>query len=523
MNNSKELRFSKNARESMIRGIDRLADSVKVTIGPKGRNVILEQESGPPIVTNDGVSIAREIILKDTFENIGARLLAEVASSTNESAGDGTTTAILLAQSMIHRGLNMINKGVNPVLMREGMDYAGKQIVLDLIRQSLPVQTREEISAVASVSSGSDTIGELIADAVESVGNDGLIFVDESKSFETSLEINLGYRYDRGYLMVERINDPEHQCIRLRNTFVLVYYGHLHSLYKLTGLLNQLSASNRPLLIIASQIDDLVIDELMSYPKNLVYVTKSPGLNMYAKDSMEDICAITHTRLFDEHTSLEDLTFIDLGQAKNVIIEALQTTIAIDYKQIAMFDRHIRSLQTKMEESNHPTEQQIIQDRISRLGHKVAFIKVGSLSEANLKEQKARINDALNSTRAAIEEGVVKGGGTALVQAYKSIKNVVHSDNPDINAGIEVVLDSIPDPLFQIAENAGYNGKEIMNEILTRDDDKGFDARNGRWANFIEEGIIDPTIVTRSALLNAVNISGLFLTTEVAVGIRKDD
>ena len=518
---SKEIRFSSDARQSMLKGVNTLADAVSVTLGPKGRNVVLEKSYGSPLITNDGVSIAKEIELEDHFENMGAKLVYEVANNTNDIAGDGTTTATILARDMIVNGMKQVEKGANPVLMREGIERASKAVAEVLLKNSHKVETSRDIASVATISSSNSHIGELIAQAMEKVGRDGIINVDESNSFDDELEVNEGMQYDKGYVSPYFVSDTDKMEVEMDNPLILVTNQKITNLQEILPVLEQVLKANKPLLLIAEDyeneaISSLVLNKLRGAFN--VVATKAPGFGDKQKEMLEDIAVLTGAKFYnkDLNMKLSDLTIEDLGTIKKVIVKKDNTTL-IGHSSSEAVNNRVEELKTQLANTKSDYEKKSLKERIGKLSNGVATIKVGATTEAELKEKKLRIEDALNATKAAVEEGIVVGGGAALVEAYEELKNQVRDTNVDIQKGINVVMNSLFAPLTQIAINAGYDEEEIVSIQKTAKKDFGFDAKTGDWVNMFETGIIDPTKVTRSALLNAASISALFLTTEAGV------
>ena len=518
---SKEIRFSSDARQSMLKGVNTLADAVSVTLGPKGRNVVLEKSYGSPLITNDGVSIAKEIELEDHFENMGAKLVYEVANNTNDIAGDGTTTATILARDMIVNGMKQVEKGANPVLMREGIEKASKAVAEVLLKNSHKVETSRDIASVATISSSNSHIGELIAQAMEKVGRDGIINVDESNSFDDELEVNEGMQYDKGYVSPYFVSDTDKMEVEMDSPLILVTNQKITNLQEILPLLEQILKANKPLLLIAEDyeneaISSLVLNKLRGAFN--VVATKAPGFGDKQKEMLEDIAVLTGAKFYnkDLNMKLSDLTIEDLGTIKKVIVKKDNTTLIGHSSSVAVNER-VEELKTQLANTKSDYEKKSLKERIGKLSNGVATIKVGATTEAELKEKKLRIEDALNATKAAVEEGIVVGGGAALVEAYEELKNQVRDTNVDIQKGINVVMNSLFAPLTQIAINAGFDEEEIVSIQKTAEKDYGFDAKTGDWVNMFEAGIIDPTKVTRSALLNAASISALFLTTEAGV------
>ena len=518
---SKEIRFSSDARQSMLKGVNTLADAVSVTLGPKGRNVVLEKSYGSPLITNDGVSIAKEIELEDHFENMGAKLVYEVANNTNDIAGDGTTTATILARDMIVNGMKQVEKGANPVLMREGIERASKAVAEVLLKNSHKVETSRDIASVATISSSNSHIGELIAQAMEKVGKDGIINVDESNSFDDELEVNEGMQYDKGYVSPYFVSDTDKMEVEMDNPLILVTNQKITNLQEILPVLEQVLKANKPLLLIAEDyeneaISSLVLNKLRGAFN--VVATKAPGFGDKQKEMLEDIAVLTGAKFYNKELNmkLSDLTIEDLGTIKKVIVKKDNTTL-IGHSSSVAVNKRVEELKTQLTNTKRDYEKKTLKERIGKLSNGVATIKVGATTEAELKEKKLRIEDALNATKAAVEEGIVVGGGAALVEAYEELKNQVRDTNVDIQKGINVVMNSLFAPLTQIAINAGYDEEEIVSIQKTAEKDFGFDAKTGDWVNMFEAGIIDPTKVTRSALLNAASISALFLTTEAGV------
>lgn len=524
---SKEIRYSKDARTSMLKGVDTLADAVKATLGPKGRNVVLDRGFGSPLITNDGVTIAKEIELENTFENMGAKLVYEVANNTNDTAGDGTTTATLLAQNMIHRGIDAVEKGSNPVLLREGIEMAAKKVAESLKAKAHKIDSASDIASVASISSGSNEIGEIISEAMEKVGKTGVINVDESKGFDTSLEVTEGLRYDKGYISPYMVSDREKMNVEMENPLIMVTDQKINTIQDVLGILEQVVQMNKPLLIIADDIENEVISTLIVNKLRgtfNVVATKAPGFGDSQKDTLSDIATLTGATFYskDLGMNLKDMQVSDLGTSKKVVVDKEHTTIIEGAGSKEDFNARVKEIESLIEATTSDYDKKRLQERLAKLTNGVAVIKVGATTESELKERKLRIEDALNATKAAIEEGIVIGGGASLVEIYRELKEGLTSDNADISKGIRVVLDSLSEPLYQIAENAGYNGKDIVEKQLTQPQNMGFDAKNGEWVDMFKAGIVDPCKVTRSAILNAASISGLFITTEAAVGEIKE-
>ena len=524
---AKIVKYSKEARESVLKGVDTLADAVKITLGPKGRNVVLDRSYGSPMIVNDGVTIAKEIELEDTFENMGAKMIYEVANHTNDSAGDGTTTATLLAQSMIHAGLEAVEKGANPVLLREGITIASKAVAEKLLESARKIDSSAEIANVAAISSGSEEIGSIVSQAMDKVGKSGVINVDESKGFDTSLEVTEGLRYDKGYISPYMITDREKMSVEMENPLILITDQKISTIQEVLPVLEQIVQANKPLLIIADDIENEVVSTLIVNKLRgtfNVVATKAPGFGDNQKANLQDIAILTGTTFVskDLGMQLKDLTMKDLGSAKKVIVEKDHTTIIDGNGSKKAFKERITEIENLIERTDSDYDKKNLKERLAKLTNGVAVIKVGATTETELKERKLRIEDALNATRAAIEEGIVTGGGCALMGIYKDMKDKIYNEEPDVQKGIDVVFDSLTKPLFQIAENAGHNGRNIVDKQLSQKQNMGFDAKSGQWVDMYKAGIVDPCKVTRSALLNAASIAGLLITTEAAVGTIKE-
>ena len=524
---AKEVRFSKDARNAMLKGVNTLADAVRVTLGPKGRNVVLEKEYGSPLITNDGVSIAKEIELEDKFENMGAKLVYEVANKTNDTAGDGTTTATILAQSMISNGLRQVEKGTNPVLMREGIEFASKEVANHILNKSRKVETNTDIASVAGISSGNKEIGEIIAKAMDKVGRNGVISVDESNGFDTELEISEGMQFDKGYVSPYMVSNHEKMDAELENAYVLVTDQKINNIQEVLPLLEQVVQANKPLLMIADDVENevtstLVVNKLRGTFN--VVATKAPGFGDNQKDILNDIAILTGAVFYskDLNMDLKEMKLEELGCVKKAVITKDNTTLIGGNGDSDKIQARINEIQAQMDNCKSDYDKKRYAERLGKLSNGVAIIKVGAATESELKEKKLRIEDALNATRAAVSEGIVIGGGAALVEAYVALKDELKSDVVDVQKGIKVVMDALLAPIAQIAENAGYNAEDIVDQQKHAEENVGFDAKVGEWVNMFEKGIIDPTKVTRSALLNAASISALFLTTEAGVASMKE-
>ncbi|WP_439442882.1 chaperonin GroEL [Listeria aquatica] len=523
---SKDIKFSEDARRAMLRGVDQLADTVKVTLGPKGRNVVLEKKFGSPLITNDGVTIAKEIELEDAFENMGAKLVSEVASKTNDIAGDGTTTATVLAQAMIQEGLKNVTAGANPVGVRRGIEKAVAKAIEELQNISKPIEGKESIAQVAAISSGDEEVGKLIAEAMERVGNDGVITIEESKGFSTELDVVEGMQFDRGYTSPYMVTDSDKMEASLEKPYILITDKKISNIQEILPLLEQVVQQGRPLLIVAEDVDGeaqatLVLNKLRG-TFNVVAV-KAPGFGDRRKAMLEDISILTGAQVITEDLGLDlkSATMDQLGTAQKVVVTKDDTTIvegAGDSDQIAA---RVNQIRAQMEETTSDFDKEKLQERLAKLAGGVAVIKVGAATETELKERKLRIEDALNSTRAAVEEGIVSGGGTALVNVYKKVAEIEATG--DEETGVNIVLRSLEAPIRQIAHNAGLEGSVIVERLKNEKIGIGFNAANGEWVDMIDAGIVDPTKVTRSALQNASSVAALLLTTEAVVADKPED
>lgn len=519
---SKVIYFSKDARNQMKLGIDTLANTVKITLGPKGRNVVLEKSYGSPLITNDGVTIAREIELEDKFQDMGAKLVLEVANKTNDIAGDGTTTATVLAQAIIHKGLSAIDKGTNPVLMRRGIEKAAKAISDHLLSKSKKIERYEDIADVAGLSAGSSEIGQIIAQAMEKVGKEGVITVDKSNTFETELEVVEGLQYNKGYVSPYMVSNREKMELIMEDPYILVTDQKISTIQEILPLLEKIVQSNKSLLIIADDLDNevtttLVVNKLRGTFN--VAATKAPSFGDHQKALLEDIAIVTGAKFIskDLNMDLKEVSLEDCGRAQKIIIKKDDTTIINGLGDKSNIDHRSNEIRKQLENSNSEYDKKNLNERLAKLASGVAILKVGAATESEMQEKKLRIEDALNATKAAVEEGVVLGGGAAFVDCYKTLKGHIISDNLDEQKGISAVFEAILTPIWQIAENAGYDGNEIIDQQIHAKDSIGFDAKSGQWVNLYEAGIVDPTKVTRSAILNASSIAALFLTTEAAV------
>ena len=516
----KDIKFSEDARASMLRGVDILANTVKVTLGPKGRNVVLEKAFGSPLITNDGVTIAKEIELEDHFENMGAKLVAEVASKTNDIAGDGTTTATVLTQAIVREGLKNVTAGANPVGIRRGIELATRAAVEELHKISRPVESKEAIAQVAAISSGSQEVGSLIAEAMEKVGNDGVITIEESKGIETELDVVEGMQFDRGYLSQYMVTDNDQMVAHLDNPFILITDKKVSNIQEIIPLLEQIVQQGRALLIIADDVDGealptLVLNKLRG-TFNVVAV-KAPGFGDRRKAMLEDIAVLTGAQVITEDLGLElkDATFAQLGTAGKVVVSKDNTTIVEGAGSKELIANRVALIRSQAQDTTSDFDREKLQERLAKLSGGVAVIKVGAATETELKEKKLRIEDALNATRAAVEEGIVSGGGTALVNVQKTVDALELEG--DEATGAKIISRSLEEPLRQIVTNAGLEGSVIVAHLKAQELGIGYNAASDEWVNMIEAGIVDPTKVTRSALQNAASVSALLLTTEAVV------
>ena len=524
---AKEIRFGSDARKLMLSGVDKIANTVKITLGPKGRNVALDKGIGSPLITNDGVTIAKEIELENDFENMGAKLIYEVASKTNDVAGDGTTTATLLAQTMIHKGIEALNKGFNPVLLKEGIELASKSVSEELLKMSNKVESDSEIESVATISSCSSEIGKIIKEAIISVGKNGVISVDESKGTNTYFEYVNGYQYKKGYFSPYMVTNKDKMSAILDDPYVLVTDKKINSVQEIVHILQEVIELNKPLLIIADDYDSDVISTLvlnkMRGTLNVV-VTTAPEFGETRTNTLEDIALMVgaHFISSDLLMDLKNITLEDLGRVKKAIINKEDTILIEGNKNEVEVNKRIKELNSLLEKESEGYFKDKIKERIAKLSLGIGVIRVGALTESELKEKKLRIEDALNATNAAISEGIVMGGGTALIEVYKILKDKLKGKNPDINEGIDIVLSSLSKPLYQIAYNSGYDADSIVKMQLNVSKNIGFDAKTGVFVNMYENGIIDPTKVTRSGILYSSSIAALFITTEAGVCEIKD-
>ena len=522
---SKEIKFSSDARSAMVRGVDILADTVKVTLGPKGRNVVLEKSFGSPLITNDGVTIAKEIELEDHFENMGAKLVSEVASKTNDIAGDGTTTATVLTQAIVREGIKNVTAGANPIGIRRGIETAVAAAVEALKNNAIPVSSKEAIAQVAAVSSRSEKVGEYISEAMEKVGKDGVITIEESRGMETELEVVEGMQFDRGYLSQYMVTDNEKMVADLENPYILITDKKISNIQEILPLLESILQSSRPLLIIADDVDGealptLVLNKIRG-TFNVVAV-KAPGFGDRRKAMLEDIAILTGGTVITEDLGLElkDATIEALGQAAKVSVDKDSTVIVEGAGNPEAIANRVAVIKSQIETTTSEFDREKLQERLAKLSGGVAVIKVGAATETELKEMKLRIEDALNATRAAVEEGIVAGGGTALVNVISAVAALELEG--DEATGRSIVLRALEEPVRQIAHNAGYEGSIVIARLKNAEAGTGFNAATGEWVNMIEAGIIDPVKVSRSALQNAASVASLILTTEAVVANKPE-
>ncbi|HEA6621801.1 TPA: chaperonin GroEL [Staphylococcus aureus] len=516
----KQLKFSEDARQAMLRGVDQLANAVKVTIGPKGRNVVLDKEFTAPLITNDGVTIAKEIELEDPYENMGAKLVQEVANKTNEIAGDGTTTATVLAQAMIQEGLKNVTSGANPVGLRQGIDKAVKVAVEALHENSQKVENKNEIAQVGAISAADEEIGRYISEAMEKVGNDGVITIEESNGLNTELEVVEGMQFDRGYQSPYMVTDSDKMVAELERPYILVTDKKISSFQDILPLLEQVVQSNRPILIVADEVEgDALTNIVLNRMRGTftAVAVKAPGFGDRRKAMLEDLAILTGAQVITDDLGLDlkDASIDMLGTASKVEVTKDNTTVVDGDGDENSIDARVSQLKSQIEETESDFDREKLQERLAKLAGGVAVIKVGAASETELKERKLRIEDALNSTRAAVEEGIVAGGGTALVNVYQKVSEI--EAEGDIETGVNIVLKALTAPVRQVAENAGLEGSVIVERLKNAEPGVGFNAATNEWVNMLEAGIVDPTKVTRSALQHAASVAAMFLTTEAVV------
>lgn len=526
---AKDIKYSEEARKGLERGVNKLADTVKVTLGPKGRNVVLERAFGAPLITNDGVTIAKEIELEDRFENMGSELVKEVATKTNDIAGDGTTTATVLAQAIIREGLKNVAAGSNPILLKKGINKAVDIAVENIKENSKTIESQESIAQVASISAGDEEIGKLVADAMEKVKKDGVITVEESKTMLTNLEVVEGMQFDRGYISAYMVTDTEKMEAVLEEPYILITDKKISSIQEILPLLEQIVQQGKRLLIISEDLEGdalstLVVNKLRGTFE--VVAVKAPGFGDRRKEMLQDIAILTGGKVISEETGyeLKEVTLDLLGKATSVKVTKEYTTIVGGAGEKSQIEDRINQIKSQIADTTSDFDKEKLQERLAKLSGGVAVIEVGAATETELKEKKLRMEDALNATRAAVEEGIVAGGGVALIEAMKAIDSKISEEKAEVKTGMEIVRNALQEPLKQIAVNAGLEGAVIVEEVRKSGVNEGFDALNNEYVNMIDKGIIDPTKVTRSALQNAASIASIFLTTEAAiVDIKKDE
>jgi len=527
---AKQVAFAEHAREKMLRGVNVLADAVKVTLGPKGRNVVLDKSFGAPTITKDGVSVAKEIELADKFENMGAQMVKEVASQASDEAGDGTTTATVLAQAIIREGLKAVIAGMNPMDLKRGIDKSVIVIVEELKKQSKPCKTQKEVAQVGTISANSDdSIGKIIAEAMEKVGNEGVITVEEGSGLENELDVVEGMQFDRGYLSPYFVNNQEKMVAELENPYILLHDKKISSIRDMLPILEQVAKSSRPLLIVAEDVEGealatLVVNTMRGIIK--VAAVKAPGFGDRRKAMLEDMAILTGGRVVSEEIGmkLESTTLADLGQAKKIVIDKENTTMIDGAGQQTEIKARVEQIRRQMEDASSDYDREKLQERVAKLAGGVAVIKVGAGSEMEMKEKKARVEDALHATRAAVEEGIVPGGGVALVRARHALEGF-KTANHDQDMGVAIIRRAIEEPLRQIVANAGGEGSVVLNKVVDGKDGYGYNAATDEYGDMFEMGVIDPTKVTRTALQKASSIAGLMITTEAMVTElpKKDD
>jgi chaperonin GroEL len=518
---AKDVKFHEHARNKIVAGVNVLADAVKVTLGPKGRNVVLERSFGAPTVTKDGVSVAKEIELKDKFENMGAQMLKEVASKTSDVAGDGTTTATVLAQAIVQEGMKYVAAGMNPMDLKRGIDKAVEAVVAELKKLSKPCTTNKEIAQVGSISANSDQeIGKIIADAMDKVGKEGVITVEDGKSLNNELEVVEGMQFDRGYLSPYFINTAEKQMSLLENPYILLHDKKISGIRELLPLLEQVAKAGRPLLIIAEEVEGealatLVVNNIRGILKTCA--VKAPGFGDRRKAMLEDIAILTGGTVISEETGmqLEKVTLKDLGQAKRIEIGKEETTIIDGAGDTKTIEGRVKNIRTQIDEATSDYDKEKLQERVAKLAGGVALVKVGAATEVEMKEKKARVEDALHATRAAVEEGIVPGGGVAYLRARANVK--VKTDNHDQEAGVKIVLRALEEPIRWITANAGAEPSVVVNKVVDGKGNFGYNAQSGEYGDMVQMGVLDPTKVARAALQNGASVAGLILTTDAMV------
>ena len=525
---AKEIKYGSEARAALEKGVNQLADTVKVTLGPKGRNVVLDKSFGAPLITNDGVTIAKEIELEDGFENMGAQLIREVASKTNDVAGDGTTTATVLAQAMVHEGMKNLEAGANPIVLRKGMKKATDKAVEAIREMSSKVNGKEQIARVAAVSSGDDAVGQMVADAMEKVSNDGVITIEESKTMQTELDLVEGMQFDRGYISAYMATDMEKMEAVLDDPYNLITDKKISNIQEILPLLEQVVQSGARLLIIAEDIEGealttLIVNKLRG-TFNVVAV-KAPGYGDRRKEMLQDIAILTGGQVISEELGfdLKETTMDQLGRAKSVKVQKENTVIVDGCGDKNAIEDRVAQIKKALEETTSEFDKEKLQERLAKLAGGVAVIRVGAATETEMKEAKLRMEDALNATRAAVEEGIIGGGGSAYIHASKEVKKFADELEGDEKTGANIILKALEAPLYQIAKNAGLEGAVIVNKVRESEPGTGFDAYNEKYVNMVEKGILDPAKVTRSALQNATSVASTLLTTESVVATIKED
>ena len=525
---AKEIKYGADARKALEAGVNKLADTVRVTIGPKGRNVVLDKSFGAPLITNDGVTIAKEIELEDAFENMGAQLIREVASKTNDVAGDGTTTATVLAQAMVHEGMKNLEAGANPIVLRKGMKKATDCAVEAIKKMSSKVTGREQIARVAAISASDDSVGEMVAEAMDKVSNDGVITIEESKTMKTELDLVEGMQFDRGYISAYMCTDMEKMEANLDDPYILITDKKISNIQEILPLLEQIVQSGAKLLIVAEDIEGealttLIVNKLRG-TFNVVAV-KAPGYGDRRKAMLEDIATLTGGQVISEELGLElkDTTMAQLGRAKSVKVQKENTVIVDGMGDKAALEARIGQIKAQIEETTSDFDKEKLQERLAKLAGGVAVIRVGAATETELKEAKLRMEDALNATRAAVEEGIIAGGGSAYIHASKEVAKLAETLEGDEKTGAKVVLKALEAPLFHISANAGLEGAVIINKVREAEPGNGFDAYNEEYVDMVKAGILDPAKVTRSALQNATGVASTLLTTESVVANIKED
>ena len=525
---AKEIKYGADARKALEAGVNKLADTVRVTIGPKGRNVVLDKSFGAPLITNDGVTIAKEIELEDAFENMGAQLIREVASKTNDVAGDGTPTATVLAQAMVHEGMKNLEAGANPIVLRKGMKKATDCAVEAIKKMSSKVTGREQIARVAAISASDDSVGEMVAEAMDKVSNDGVITIEESKTMKTELDLVEGMQFDRGYISAYMCTDMEKMEANLDDPYILITDKKISNIQEILPLLEQIVQSGAKLLIVAEDIEGealttLIVNKLRG-TFNVVAV-KAPGYGDRRKAMLEDIATLTGGQVISEELGLElkDTTMAQLGRAKSVKVQKENTVIVDGMGDKAALEARIGQIKAQIEETTSDFDKEKLQERLAKLAGGVAVIRVGAATETEMKEAKLRMEDALNATRAAVEEGIIAGGGSAYIHASKEVAKLAETLEGDEKTGAKVVLKALEAPLFHISANAGLEGAVIINKVREAEPGNGFDAYNEEYVDMVKAGILDPAKVTRSALQNATSVASTLLTTESVVANIKED